>query len=78
MRKWLKNDSARAFFWEVHTRPCEVLGKVILALDTHGGWGGGVPKTYNNGSAGAQNFEKKCEKTSENDAEIAKFWGSSY
>ena len=23
-------------------------------------------------------LRKKCEKTSENDAEIAKFWGSSY
>ena len=60
-----------SFLGEVLTRPCEVLGKVILdllrfwapmwlALDTHG-WGGGVPKTYNNGSAGAQildNFSK--------------------
>ena len=55
MRKWLN-------FGEVHTRPCEVFGKVILdllrfwapmrlALDTHGGWGG-VPKTYNNGQVG--------------------------
>ena len=45
------------FLGEVLTRPCEVLGKVILdllrvwgpmrlALDTHGGR---VPKTYNNG-----------------------------
>ena len=44
---------------EVHTRPCEVLGKVILdllrfwapmrlALDPPRGVGGGVPKTYNN------------------------------
>ena len=58
-----------------------------LALDTHGG---GVPKTDNKGSAGAtildncsksrrrRDFEKKCEKTSENEAEIAKVWGSSY
>ena len=50
-KKTSENDAEMTKFWEVHTRPCEVLGKVILdllrfwapmrlALDTHGGVGG--------------------------------------
>ena len=50
-KKTAENDAEMTKFWEVHTRPCEVLGKVILdllrfwapmrlALDTHGGVGG--------------------------------------